>query len=403
MKSDINSKLTAIIFLLSVSFITQAQVRVGSEIPGFIYQSFFTKIGSECWGYGGIDIVESSSMALPFSNPASMSEQQAYMVLDVTKRFQTSDPYEFSWDNQYILPSYAAVQFPVNGLNLTAGYADLYNLQLVLEDMPITTVQQPSGTGQFFDATFKIQIHTFFAAIQYPITSALSVGLMGGANYFTRSETVYRSEAEASAWGWQAVLGLIYSPNDRLRLGTSFRYLNNIRFSLQYTGDELLPTFQDPGTGGHNRTIVANLQDEFVGYARFPWDLKVGLSYHFRSKFRVFGMINIQDWSRVGTTFKDVHQFHFGLQTQIRPRTILSIGIFTQLEGENSTYSLGKYLDQIFVTVGCSQKLYNDLQFNISLMDSRLFSNAEVKNDFGENAEQFHQTQLILGIQYIIQ
>ena len=111
-------------------------------------------------------------------------------------------------------------------------------------------------------------------------------------------------------------------------------------------------------------------------------------------------MINFQDWSRVNSSDTDQQQIHLGFQAGVFSGTKLSLGFFTQWEADERESSITKYLDQNFITLGLSQKLFRRFQFNISFMDSRIYSNPEVESDFGKDADEFHQTKILVGLQY---
>ena len=365
-----------------------------------IYQASFTKIGSESWGYGGIDVVGSDSTLFPFSNPALMPAQHFTATVELTKVTNTSGPLIFNWDDPYIIPSYAVLQFPLKGLNMAAGYANYYDLQLYLEPIPISTIQQPGGTGDFFDAEINVKLHTFFGAFRYNPHPKLSVGVTMGANYLKRLERVSFLEAKGSGWGWQSVVGMSYTTDQNLTFGASFRYLNDINYTVEISTNDLLVSDLDPGPGGSNDKLNASLQQEISWADRFPWELKIGLSYKFYNRFQFFSMINFQDWSRVNSSDTDQQQFHLGLQAAVYSETKLSLGFYTQWEADERESSIAKYLNQNFITFGLSQKLFNKYKFNISFMDSRIYSNPDVERDFGKDADEFHQTKIVVGLQY---
>ncbi|NOQ97440.1 MAG: hypothetical protein GQ561_04675 [Calditrichae bacterium] len=379
---------------------TYAQDTGRVEVPPHIYQSFLTKTGSECWGYGGVDVVGSDSTIFPFSNPALISANCFSAAIEFAKHYNARGPFGFKYDNQTIVPSYAVVQFPVKDWKMAAGYANYYDLQIIFDPEPIQTIQQPAGTGEFWDAKIHIQLHTFFAAVQYSIHPKFSIGFTLAANYFRRRDEIFHFEARGDDWSWQSVLGIAYRPDENLAFAASFRYLNDIQYTVDVSDEGLFIASPDTEIVGVNEIPVASLQREFTGYARFPWEFKVGLSYRFQTRFQIFAMVNFQEWSRVHPYYDDQQQFHIGLQARVFSGNRLSLGFFTQWEADKGQYSLAKYLDQNFITIGLSQKLFKKFQFNISFMDSRLFSNPEVERNYGEEADEFHQTKILLGLQY---
>jgi hypothetical protein len=378
--------------------VTHAQDRLRVESPTYIYQISFTKTGSESWGYGGIDVVGSNSIIFPFSNPALIPANHFSAAIEFTRRIKTSGPLILKWDDPYIIPSYAVLQFPVKGLKLATGYANYYDLQVYLEPFPISTIQQPGGTGEFFDVEINLRNQTLFAAVQHTVHPKFSIGITLGANYFDRYERISSFEAKADGWGWQSVLGIAYSPTEYLTFGASFRYLNEIDYTFDVSTEQLVVSDPDTGTGGSNDTLNANLQSEFSSATKFPWEFKIGLNYRFQSRVQIFTMINFQGWSSINSSYNDQQQFHLGMQVRAFSATRYSLGFFTQMEGDESKLLIAKYLNQKYISLGLAQKLFSKFQFNISLLDSRLFSNPDVAKDFGEETDEFHQTNILLGL-----
>lgn len=389
-------------FLLIVFFsVVHAQdpARVPIEVPNFFYHAFMTKTGSASWGYGGVDVVGNDSTIFPYINPALMSVERYIVAIEFANNESARGPFIFKFDNRVLIPSYAVILLPLRGWNVAAGYSNYYNLRIVFDPIPIRTIQQPGGTGEYINAENNIQLHTFFGAVQYQIHPKFSVGINLGTTYYRRREKISRIEAKADAWSWKSVVGIAYTPYERLTFGASLRYLHDIDFTIKTnTGEVLAGPDLDPG--GNNDSIVATLQHDFTGEARFPWEIRVGLSYQFHSLLQIFAMINLQEWSRVNNSVQDQQQFHIGLQARLYRATAVSAGFFTQWEGSEGEYTLEKYLHQDFLTLGISQQFLKRFQFNFSIMDSRLF--AEPEEDFNRNGdvEEFFQTKILLGLKY---
>ena len=388
------------VLIITVFTMIKAQDPVRVEPPPHTYQAFFTKIGCENWGYGGIDVVGSDSMVFPFSNPALLSAKRLSAGIELAKNENSRDPFSFKFANRWLLPSYAVIQFPLKAWKMAAGYANYYDLHIVFDPEEIRTIQQPAGTGEYWEAQIKIQLHNFFYAVQYSFHPKFSIGLNLGANYLRRREEISTIGASGDGWSWQSVAGIAYMPDENLTFAASFRYLHYINYTIDISENGLLIQEPETGIAGDNETGIASLQQEFTGEARFPWEIKLGLSYGFLSVFQMFSMINFQKWSRVNSVYDDQQQFHIGLQARAFPTTHLSFGFFTQWEADDRDPSIGKYLSSKFITLGLSQKLFRKFQFNISYLDSRLFTNPEVERDFEEDKDTFHQIRVLLGLQY---
>jgi len=382
--------------------IIDAQDRLRVESPQLIYQSFFTTLGSESGGYGTVDVVGTDSLIFPYSNPALISTRHLSGAVEIAKNENSRDPFPFKFDNRWLVPSYGVIQFPFKAWKMAVGYANHYDLQLKTDLEEIITIQQPAGTGEFWDARINIQLHSFFSALQYNFHPKFSMGLNFGINYLRRRDEAFNITAKADAWSWQTVLGVAYKPDENLILAASYRYLSDIEYELEISGDNLLVTEPDTGITGVNEMPASRLQSEVTGEAQFPWEIKVGMSYCFLAKFHLFGMINFQHWSRVDSEFEDQQQLHVGLQGRLFSTTRLSVGFFTQWEADQRDLSSWKYLSSKFITLGLSQKLFQKIKFNISYLDSRLFTHPDIERDFDGDVDSFHQIKVILGVQYTL-
>lgn len=155
--------------------------------------------------------------------------------------------------------SYFGIVIPVEsfgtvGLNVTA---------LTSDEIEVTTVQAPLGTGESFTA------NSFAVGVAYSreLTDRFSIG----ANFKLVNESILNS----SATGFMLDVGTLYdTPFPGIRLGVS---ISNIGTSMKITGEDLnIRADIAPQQQGDNQSIVAQLTtDDFDA----PIIMRVGLAW----------------------------------------------------------------------------------------------------------------------------
>ena len=130
-------------------------------------------------------------------------------------------------------------------------------------DMKVTTVDQPEGTGQIFNASDV----AFSLGYAINLTDNFAIGF--------NPKVIYQSIWEANAMGFAMDLGVQYkTPFDGIMLGMS---ISNFGTKMQMQGNTTLVTYvQDATTTGINNKIPANLSTD---YWSLPLIFRVGLAY----------------------------------------------------------------------------------------------------------------------------
>ncbi|TXB63092.1 PorV/PorQ family protein [Phaeodactylibacter luteus] len=130
-------------------------------------------------------------------------------------------------------------------------------------DIPVTTTDQPEGTGTTFSPSF------FNLGIGYAHTfeNKISVGVL--------FRGVSESIADVSAFGFALDAGVQYvtGPADNFKFGIALR---NIGSRMQYGGEGLTTQGPSPNNGGYELTFNQRTSD-----FELPSMLNIGLSYDF--------------------------------------------------------------------------------------------------------------------------
>ncbi|MCI5091360.1 PorV/PorQ family protein [Phaeodactylibacter sp.] len=156
----------------------------------------------------------------------------------------------------------------LNGLGVSqkvgeSGAIGISLMAMDFGDIPVTTTDQPGGTGSTFSPSF------FNLGIGYAHTfeNKISVGVL--------FRGVSESIADVNAFGFALDAGVQYvtGENDNFKFGIALR---NIGGRMQYGGEGLTTQGPSPNNGGYELTFSQRSSD-----FELPSMLNIGLSYDF--------------------------------------------------------------------------------------------------------------------------
>ena len=145
------------------------------------------------------------------------------------------------------------------------GAFGLSLMALDFGDIPVTTEEQPEGTGSTFSPTF------FHIGLAYAHTfeNKVSVGIL----FRGISETI----ANLSAFGFAIDAGVQYvtGPQDNFKFGISLR---NVGSRMEFGGEGLNVQRPSPSSIGNDELTFSQRAEDF----ELPSNLNIGLAYDFR-------------------------------------------------------------------------------------------------------------------------
>ncbi len=246
--NKIKSFISGILLLGSLLGMQNSQAqdlkKVGTAAASFLR----IPVGARGAALGGAVAAVSTDASAMFWNPAGIAHIDKYTLLvDYT-----------SW-----LPgidfNYVGVVIPLVGV----GTLGINVTSLATEDMAITTVEDPEGTGASFSASS--------IAVGFVFAKNLTDKFALGANFKYINESIWNSSASTLAFD----IGTLYTtPFDGIRLGVN---IANFGSPLQIQGDDLnISADLAPSVNGDNQSLVARLAtDQF----ETPLIMRVGLAW----------------------------------------------------------------------------------------------------------------------------
>lgn len=208
--------LTILILLISCAFIIYAGDNSRKGTTGA--DELLIPVGAKGIATGGAFLASMTGLESVYYNPAG---------LDLTPGTEAMFSYM----------TYIA-DINVSYFALSTSFGDLGSLALSFKSLdfgniPVTTVDNPDGTGQTYSPGFLTSTLTYSKVI----TDRISVG--------TNLKIISESIENTSAVGFGIDVGVQYRFNDRLALGATIK---NIGTNMQYTGSDLQSSTSIPGT-----------------------------------------------------------------------------------------------------------------------------------------------------------
>ena len=244
----INTKIVFVIVILIVSVVTQFVFAGGVKKVGTSAATFLRiPVGARATGMGSSFVSMIDDPTALYWNPSVLSSvgRNALVV-----------------DHSPWLPG---IYFDFAGLSVPVEDLGVLGLSITIlhtDEMEVTTVEEPMGTGETFTAS------SFALGFSYSreLTDRFSIG--GTFKYI--QESIYNSAATGIAFD----VGTIYeTPFAGIRLGAS---ISNFGTKMQMTGEDLNVRVDiAPGQEGNNQSIVGKLNtDQFD----LPLIMRVGIS-----------------------------------------------------------------------------------------------------------------------------
>ncbi len=342
-----------------------------------------TRLGLEAWSMGGAYVASWNNPMAPLHNPAGAIADGPGVYFEAGRAF-SSKYIGFDSDNQFTLPGYVSFSTNVGKLNLSLGYAKSYDFRI--EGTPDFPELPPEATEGLAGFKLRTTIETFFSTVSHSVPNKLAVGFTLALNHLNESgELQGEVLSKGSGFGPQVSLGMLYTPVEKLTLGTSFHYAHKIQYDPEFPSSELEEVEPEeleevePDPTGLPFAVASNQIT-----TKLPWSIQFGLNYEAISFLNLYAMLDYQKWSSAAVNQEDEIQVHFGAKFHPAARFSFATGFFT-INSSEKFYDL----NQKFLTFGVQLQAHKTIGLYMTLLDSHLFSDKEPK-----------QTYLGIGLQY---
>jgi hypothetical protein len=217
--------------------------KVGTTAAGFLN----IDVGARALGMGGSFVSVADDISSMYWNPAGVARLSGPQALFTHSRWIADVNF-----------NYAAFALPLGNVGTLGANATF----LTMDEMERTTVFEPDGTGEMFDAGS----YAFGLSYARNLTDRFSIGF----NVKYINEKIYHSSASGAAFDIGTLFDTQYYG---LKIGMS---ITNYGTKMQMGGrDMLIQTDIDPQIAGNNYNINADLKTDAFD---LPLMFRVGLS-----------------------------------------------------------------------------------------------------------------------------
>ena len=330
-----------------------------------------------------------------FLNPASISQFENYSF---GISYQLSTSIDEAWIADigtsrvynFYPQSFGAIA-KLNDFTFGLGFGQKYNGTVDMDPIPVTTVQDPDGTGEYFTVVEENSIQSYSLSTSYSlkelldISNDISVGVRYSLNRFNQNVELWK--IKASADGFYSSFGLGVNSEFRLDqerkmfIGLFYESANRFRADIEYDDNSLLPNDLDP-IYNQNYTKVSSV----LLYCT-PSELKFDLTVDATPDLKFLTNLTTVFWESEKISLKDQIEFSTSAVYRINEIFSPSLGFyFTDHKYKDNFYSrLNSELGAFFITAGLKlnfKMFYADL----AIADSHLFSGDFRKQTIGKLA-----------------
>jgi hypothetical protein len=280
------------------------------------------------------------------------------------------------------VPQSAGFLISFGEFHIGAGMSQLYNSEIDLGPIPITTEDQPDGTGEYFDFTSKTTIITSSLLSAYPFHNLfssddlLSLGAQLNLNFIHHKESLWKILIESGSHELSGKIGFNYKFSETLPLTQlSAFYEKGFKNQNPWTAEDPAP---DRVIGIDSGRIPALIPITFSITSYLPDKLSLGILYQTTEEFMITGNISNIFWNSYQQNIHNQIEFSSSFIYKWENFITASAGIYLTdrvYTGEYYTYNEGS---AVFLSLGT---IINLPGFNIEavLADSHLSSDEQRK------------------------
>lgn len=369
---------------------------VGFQIPAF-----------DSKGYN--PLFPESVTNLADQNPAALSDFKS-MQTGISWRFfsklETDNQEKEFGQTQPFIPASAGFVYPVNSFVFALGYVQKFNFALVSEKMPVTNIDFPDGTGEFFTWEEKTIHHFFSLSGAWKIENILfssdqfSAGVHLGYNQLHFYRRIWTTSAESFPKGLSWATGMQYLINFeneyKIKSGLFFEKGSKINATYKYGSVQDLVGEYNDDTSNTNGIIQAILtSNSWPMIADFPDRLHAGFEISTPENFS-FSLKGSYVWmDQTWTSFKNQLNVAGNVGIPITENLRVTGGFYSDTQNDNYSefyYEIFKVKSSgyrsLFLTTGVNF-VWQNFTIDLALADNH-FSSGEYRT----------QTHFKAGVNY---
>lgn len=327
------------------------------------------------------------------SNPASLINFDSALVGISYQYVSTQNP---GWDGGImhkraypLLPQSLGAVYPLDNLRIGIGISQRYNSLLDFGEIPITTVENPYGTGQSYSPKFETLVIGFSNLYSYSFPSLfhkndlLSVGLQLNLDRMEYLAKIWHTEGKAGGFKTSFSVGVHYKFEKKLHpgpfeIGFFFEKGSSFKEELKENNSSNL-VLADLDTNEARRPNNYYPVTKFDIMVNTPDKLNYGFIYSPESMLHFSLNSRTVYWKKVRETWNNCSEFSCSVIFDYSKTARFSFGLLSSNPQiiDNGFYSqeTNENMKAIYVTLGLHIEKSRFI-FDLSLADSHNYSGA---------------------------
>lgn len=365
------------IFILCITVSADDQQRIIPENNIFIFYQGYSIEAYNAIGFS--NALTSTLSDLPSANPASLSNYEKPGIgLNMEYHTSIKNALGFTFEkighsriNQFIPQSFSAV-YPTKILNLGVGFQQKYSGRIDFEPIQITTIQNPQGTGEFFEPEFKRIIYSGNLILSKKFENLfgaehhLSAGAQMNLDYFSGKEEISNLKATYTDETFTWKLGIRYTYQDILAIAAIFdkgsSFSGNIELNQEIIQD----------TSGFFQPV--QLERKFK--LKTPDRLILGYQLQGIPWLWINGSANLVYWRQVYNTLKNHLDYSVNFIINGNKKFSYSFGYYrSDIKSREGNYIISIDYEAHFLSAGFRAR-FESMAIYLNIMDSHLSTTA---------------------------
>jgi hypothetical protein len=292
------------------------------------------------------------------------------------------------------MPQSGGAFYKMGEISFGLAFGQKYNGELFTGPIPITTVTEPDGTGEFWEALIQSRVQSYSAIVSYSYpeifdgSSSLQVGFRYSLNHLNHINKIWDLTVDEGDNASSYSIGLQYSNqisnNRTLRIG--FSYEIEPDFEKVYEYNNGLIYISDPDS---NRGIPAIINSRYNLKGSVPDKFNLDVSADLTESFRLNAMITGVLWEADNDYIKNQLELSASGIYRINEMFAPSFGFYyTDKNFDEDFFDINEKNNALFL-IGGLRFNYDIFSADLAIADSHLFGGDFRKQTIGKIAIGF--------------
>ncbi len=274
--------------------------------------------------------------------------------------------------------------YSFDNFKIGLGFGQSYNARMDIGEIPITTVENPDGTGHTFTPVFESTVFSYGITLSYSLQDIIengdeiNLGIRLNRNVLDYYEKLDQVSIEGKVFCYNAAVGIGYYFNldQNRKLGFGLFYESGISFSKRVEPN--YDNYTNPVQP--NDTYYRIVASSFALTGKIPSKLVLDSYYELNNEFGFLAGTSLIFWNSSNDGLSN--QLNFTGSVIYTPINLinLSVGFYNSTrsykdDSINRLFRIDENIDALFLTAGVKIN-YSHFHLNLSLADSHLFSDS---------------------------